>query len=176
MTRVLLLLGSNLDRESNFCRAAQRLAELVPVVAFSPVYETEPMGGPAQPRFLNAAALIETDLEPQQLKDQVLRRIEGELGRVRGPDKFAPRTIDLDIILFGERAFHLSGRQVPDPELLRYAHIARPAADVAPDWLHPVTGESLRTIAGRLPSQQMVPRPDIILKACTEQEGDSCHR
>jgi len=58
MTRALLLLGSNVDREANFCRAARRLAELVRVLAFSPVYETEPMGDPDQPCFLNAAALV----------------------------------------------------------------------------------------------------------------------
>ncbi len=167
MTRALLLLGSNIDREANFCRAAQRLAELVRVVAFSPVYETEPMGDAAQPCFLNAAALIETELGPEQLKSEVLQRIERELGRVRGPNKNAPRTMDLDVILYGDRVFRLGGRQVPDPELLRYAHIARPAADVAPDWIHPERGLSLRAIADRLPPQGMTPRPDIVLVACT---------
>lgn len=168
MTRALLLLGSNIDREENFCRAARRLAELVKVVAFSTVYESEPIGPAPQPRYLNAAALIETDLTPEQLRSHVLQRIETELGRVRGPDKYAPRTIDLDILLFGDQRFHLARRQIPEPELLRYGHIAVPAADVAPDWVHPETGETLRSVADRLPTSGLTPRPDIILIACTD--------
>jgi 2-amino-4-hydroxy-6-hydroxymethyldihydropteridine diphosphokinase len=168
MTRVLLLLGSNIDSEVNFCRAARLLAERLTVVAFSQVYESAPVGDRDQPRFLNAAALIETDREPEQLRGEVLQRIEGELGRVRGPNKNAPRTIDLDVILFGERVYTLEGRHVPEPELYRYAHIAVPAADVAPDWAHPETGEPLREIAARLGSSGLTARPDLILIDCTD--------
>lgn len=168
MTRALLLLGSNIDREANFCRAAHRLTELVRVVAFSPVYETEPIGDPSQPCFLNAVALVETELAPEELKAQVSDRIEEELGRTRGPNKNAPRTIDLDVILYDDQILRLQGRQIPDPELLRYPHIARPAADVAPDWVHPETGDTLRTIAERLSARGTTPRPDIILQSCTD--------
>ncbi len=171
MTRVLLLLGSNIDREANFCRAAQRLAQLTCVIAFSPVYETEPIGAPNAPCFLNAAALIESQLEPAEFKRLVLDRIEAELGRRRGPDKHAPRTIDLDVILYGDRILQLQGRRIPDPELLRYAHIARPAADIAPDWPHPETGEPLHSIAERLGNQGLTPRPDIVLEGCAQPQS-----
>lgn len=170
MTRVLLLLGSNIDSEENLYRAAQRLAQLVRIVAFSTVYESNPVEDKGQPRFLNAAALIETDLEPEQLRAEVIQTIERELGRTRGLDKHAPRTIDLDVILFGNRVYTLEGRQVPDPDLLRYAHIAAPAADLAPDWVHPQTGETLQTIAARLPATGLAPRPDVTLSDCIGKE------
>lgn len=163
MNRVLVLLGSNIDSEANLRRAARRLAGLVTVVAFSPVYESEPVGHKAQPSYLNAAALIETELEPERLRTDVLRSIEVELGRLRGPDKYAPRTIDLDVILFGDCVYTLEGRRVPEPGLLRWAHIAVPAADLAPEWVHPETGDTLRAIAAGLPSDGLTARPDVIL-------------
>jgi 2-amino-4-hydroxy-6-hydroxymethyldihydropteridine diphosphokinase len=176
VTHVLLLLGSNIDREANFCRAARRLAELVHVVAFSPVYETEPMGDPDQPCFLNAVALVATELAPEEIKTRAIDRIEQDLGRRRGPNKNAPRTIDLDIILYGDQVLSLGGRRIPDPELLRYPHIARPAADVAPDWAHPQTGDTLRAIADRLAQRGIRPRPDIVLENCTAPQGEApCH-
>jgi 2-amino-4-hydroxy-6-hydroxymethyldihydropteridine diphosphokinase len=169
VTRVLILLGSNIDRENSFCQAALRLSELVRVIAFSPVYETEPVGDLNQTCFLNAAALIETDLEPVRLKNDILHRIEGKLGRVRGPNKNAPRTIDLDIVLYGDRVCSVEGRPVPDPDLLQYAHVAGPVADLVPDWVHPEAGETLETIAAGLPVAGLKRRPDIVLSECTKE-------
>lgn len=169
MTRVLILLGSNIDRERSLFQAARRLNELVRVIAFSPVYETEPIGDIDQMCFFNAAALIDTDLEPVRLKVDILHRIEDELGRVRSPNKNAPRTLDLDIILYGDRICSVEGRPVPDPDLLQYAHVARPAADLAPEWVHPEAGETLETIAARLPVSGLQRRPDIVLSECNDE-------
>ncbi len=165
MTRVFVALGSNIDAEHNLPEAVRRLGQHCHLLAVSPVYETAPVGKTDQPNFLNAAALVETDLTAPELKRQVLERIEQALGRVRTADKNAPRTIDLDIALFGDQVIEVGHRHIPDPDLLQYAHIAVPLADLAPQLSHPETGETLSTIARRLSSRGLVKRSDIVLTA-----------
>lgn len=149
--RVLITMGSNIARETNLPRALETLASLpeLRVLAVSPVYETPPVGPEPQPAYYNAAALIETDLTPTALR-AVLRTIEAGLGRVRSADKFAPRPIDLDIAFFGDRVFDLEGRHIPDPDVLRFPHLAVPLADIAPAWRHPETGQTLAEIVAQL--------------------------
>ena len=163
LPRAFIALGSNINGEQNLQEAVQRLAARVRLLAISPVYETPPVGKTDQPNFLNAAALIETDLPPAELKTQVLEAIEQELGRVRTEDKNAPRTMDLDIALFGDRVLDIGHRHIPDPDILKYPHLALPLADLAPEQRHPETGETLREIAGRLPASGIVRRDDIVL-------------
>jgi 2-amino-4-hydroxy-6-hydroxymethyldihydropteridine diphosphokinase len=160
---VFVALGSNIEPEANLRRVVQLLAECCRLLAVSPVYETLPVGTTDQPNFLNAAALIETDLSPEALKGDVLQPIERRLGRRRTADKNAPRTIDLDIALYGQCVIEVGGRRIPDPDILRYAHLAHPLADLAPTLSHPETGETLRDIAQRLGDCGLTPRPDIIL-------------
>jgi len=143
-------MGSNIDSQRNMQRAAQQLAAHCTLLALSPVYQTAPVGKTDQPPFLNAAAWIETDLSAAELKEQVLQPIEHALGRVRGTDKNAPRTIDLDITLFNDQVMQIGQRHIPDPELVQHAHIAIPLADLAPQYRHPETGQTLRQIADRL--------------------------
>jgi dihydroneopterin aldolase/2-amino-4-hydroxy-6-hydroxymethyldihydropteridine diphosphokinase len=159
--RVLLALGSNINAEHNLQAAAQRLASRFHLRAVSPVYETAPVGKTDQPNFLNAAASIETDLAAAELK-QALQAIEQELGRVRTDDKNAARTIDLDISLFDAQVLDLEQRHIPDPDILRYPHIARPLADLAPQQRHPETGQTLQEIAQGLPTGDLR-RTDIVL-------------
>lgn len=163
MTRVFVALGSNIDSERNVREAVRRLAARCRLLAVSPVYETTPVGKTDQPNFLNAAALIETGLSAGALKAQVLQPIEQELGRVRTADKNAPRTIDLDIALFGDQVLELGTRHLPDPDGLRYPHIAQPLADLAPDMRHPETGQTLAEIARSLPGVGLRLRPDVNL-------------
>jgi 2-amino-4-hydroxy-6-hydroxymethyldihydropteridine diphosphokinase len=132
-------------------------------LAVSPVYETQPVGLTEQPNFLNAAILVETELTASDLKSRVLQAIERELGRVRIADKNAPRTIDLDISLFNNEVLELGQRRIPDPEIPKFVHIAQPLADLAPEYLHPETGHSLRDIAESLPGGDLILRPDIVL-------------
>jgi dihydroneopterin aldolase/2-amino-4-hydroxy-6-hydroxymethyldihydropteridine diphosphokinase len=160
---VYISLGSNIEPERNLPEAVRRLARHCHLLAVSPVYETQPVGTTEQPNFLNAAVLIETDLTASDLKTRVLQGIEQELGRVRTADKFAPRTIDLDISLFNSEVLQFGQRRIPDPEILRYAHVAMPLADLAPEYFHPETGRSLRDIANSLPEGGLVLRPDISL-------------
>jgi dihydroneopterin aldolase / 2-amino-4-hydroxy-6-hydroxymethyldihydropteridine diphosphokinase len=163
MNRVFVSLGSNVDPERNLVEAVRRLAACCHLLAVSPVYETRPVGKIEQPNFLNAAALIETVLDAAQFKDQVLRAIEDELGRVRTADKNAPRTVDLDISLFDDQVLDLDNRHIPDPETVRFAHIARPLADLAPEFCHPETGQTLLQIAQALPDAGLARRTDLAL-------------
>jgi len=163
VNRVLVALGSNIDSERNLREAVRRLASFCRLVAVSPVYETLPVGNTEQPNFLNAAALVETDWTAAELKVRVLQVIEDELGRVRTEDKNALRTIDLDIALFGEQILDLGPRHIPDPDILRYSHIAVPLADLAPTARHPKDGRTLQEIAQSLPTSGLVARSDIVL-------------
>jgi len=162
MTRVFIALGSNINPEYNMREALRRLASRCQLLAVSPVYETAPVGKTDQPNFLNAAALIETDLTATELKTQVLQVIEQELGRVRSEDKNAPRTIDLDIALFGQQVLDVGPRHIPDPDIFKYPHIAVPLADLAPQQRHPETGQTLLEIAQSLPARGLVRRPEPV--------------
>ncbi|MGC9334521.1 MAG: 2-amino-4-hydroxy-6-hydroxymethyldihydropteridine diphosphokinase [Anaerolineae bacterium] len=163
MNRVLIALGSNINSERNMREAVRLLALRCRMIAISPVYETVPVGNTEQSNFLNAAALIETDLNAMELKARVLQVIEEEMGRVRTEDKNAPRTIDLDIALFGDKILDLGPRHIPDPDILRYPHIAVPLADLAPTVRHPEDGRTLHEIAQSHPRSGLVLRPDVAL-------------
>ncbi len=148
----IIALGSNINREQNLPRAMELLRRdsRWRVLAESPIYETPAVGGDTpQPDYFNAAALLETDLSPEDLH-RALRSIEARLGRVRTDDKFAPRTIDLDIVLVRDRQLYLNGSPLPDPDILDHPHLAFPLADIAPDWLYPGTDLTLKQLADRL--------------------------
>jgi 2-amino-4-hydroxy-6-hydroxymethyldihydropteridine diphosphokinase len=155
MVQALISMGSNVEKEKNI-PAAQRALEAQPSIqlaAVSAIYATAAIGADgnqsSQEDFHNAAALIETDLSASELRS-ALRVIEEQLGRVRTADKFAARPIDLDIALYGDAVLDLEGSQVPDPDIVRYPHVAVPLADIAPAWIHPLTGDTMAEIAQRL--------------------------
>jgi 2-amino-4-hydroxy-6-hydroxymethyldihydropteridine diphosphokinase len=156
---ILITLGSNIAPRDHLTAAVRLLAthEHVRVRAASRVYESAAVDAnghenPAQEPFLNAALWIETALDPVALKFGVLRAVEAQLGRLRTEDKFAPRTTDLDIALYGDRIVddREHGITLPDPDLLKRAHIALPVADLAPELRHPITGARLAEIAAAL--------------------------
>jgi 2-amino-4-hydroxy-6-hydroxymethyldihydropteridine diphosphokinase len=139
--RACLLLGSNIEPERNLSMAVQRLQVLLIVDRVSHAWETPAVGSDG-PNFLNAALLVRTDLAPQELKEQVLRPLETELGRVRSADKNSPRTIDIDVILWDD--------QVLDEMIWHLAHVAVPAEEVWPQPLPGPGGETLVQVAARL--------------------------
>ncbi len=141
-----LLLGSNIAPERNLPRAIDLLRRHVEVAGASQVWETPAVGSPG-PNFLNAAVLVSTGLAPDQLRNQVLRAIESDLGRVRTADKYAPRPIDIDIVAWNG--------QVTDPDVWRYAHAAVPVSEVLPCEFNEEQGETLSQVANRL--RQEVP-------------------
>ena len=103
-------------------------------------------------------------------KANVLHVIEQELGRVRTADKNAPRTIDLDIALFNDEVLDVGARHIPDPDIIKHAHVSVPLADVAPEYRHPETGQTLWEIADRASTGKIVRRDDI---GFSEQEAGS---
>ena len=160
----ILSLGSNINAENNIVQAVHLLTTLGQVKAKSSVWQTKPLGKPNQPYYLNAAVLLETLLSPTGLKDG-LHKIEMDLGRTRGEDKFTPRTIDIDIMLWNEEHFQLGNRTVPDKEIYERAFVAIPIAQIAPDFRHPLTGETMTAIANTFTfeNDEMSIRSDIIL-------------
>jgi 2-amino-4-hydroxy-6-hydroxymethyldihydropteridine diphosphokinase len=161
-----LSLGSNIAPAQNLPRAVDHLAAAGRLVAVSAAYETEPVGKPEQPPFLNAAVILANALPANDLKRYVITGIENTLGRQRDPqDKYAPRTIDIDIALWEDLEGQASRIIVSDPDILRFAHLAVPLAEIAPRLVHPSTGEPLAAIAARLAAggQRVVPRPEVVL-------------
>lgn len=158
-----IALGSNIDPETNLPLAAARLSELGNPIAASTVYQNPAIADEPQPDYLNAAVLIETALNPLAIRDK-LRAIEADLGRIRTEDKFAPRTIDLDLCILGDRVLNHELLSLPDPDLLKRAHLAVTLAELRPDFLHPITGDSLEEIAHELQKDaELNPRPDVVL-------------
>jgi 2-amino-4-hydroxy-6-hydroxymethyldihydropteridine diphosphokinase len=113
------------------------------VTATSTFYWTEPLGRPGQPRFLNGAWRVETERSARELKFDVLRPIESALGRERNADKYAPRTIDLDVVLYGDGMIEEPDLTVPDPDIRDRPFLAVPLLELAPELRLPDTGERL---------------------------------
>jgi 2-amino-4-hydroxy-6-hydroxymethyldihydropteridine diphosphokinase len=167
--RAFITLGSNIDPVENMAAALGLLKEQVTIRKLSPIYETAPVGTTDQPNFLNAAALIETRLSAEHLKETVLGPIEQALHRVRTEDKNAPRTIDLDIALFNYDVGEFNHHQIPDPDIVAYSHVALPLADMAPYYVHPETGETLGEIAARMSREGIRRRPDVEFSMIEEE-------
>ena len=145
MPRVAIALGSNLgDRKRLLDEAAAALAGVVDDLHLSTFHETDPVGVAAQPRFLNAAAVGHTGLEPADLLT-VMLEIERRLGRER-PHAGAPRTIDLDLILCGDLVLDEPGLTVPHPRFRDRLFVLEPLAEIAADWIDPVSGKTIREL------------------------------
>jgi len=161
--RAFISLGSNIEPEKYLPLAGKELVRIGTVLAFSSVYQSPAIGRPGHPDFLNAAALIETALSPVEIQSR-LREIEETLGRERTADRYAPRTIDLDLCLLGSTVLRTWELELPDPDIVDRACLAVPLAELDPGFPHPVTGETLESIARRLRTETtLTPRPDVLL-------------
>ena len=160
MPRAYLALGSNLGDRQRFLDAAVRRLRAVPgltVRRVSPYYETAPVGGPAgSGAYLNAVAEADTSLPPDQLL-QTLLDIERQFGRVRSEPN-APRTLDLDLILYGDLVRHGPDPVVPHPRLHERRFVLQPLADLAPELVHPTIQKSIRELLAALPPDPDPPR------------------
>ena len=144
MTVAYVGLGSNLgDREATIRRAA----ELIGARRLSPIVETEPWGYADQPRFLNAAAEVETSLGARAFLDLLLD-VERRLGRERVGPRFGPRTIDLDLLLWGDERLAEPGLDVPHPRLHERLFVLEPLAALAPGKEIPGNGTVSEALAG----------------------------
>ncbi|MDP1647385.1 MAG: 2-amino-4-hydroxy-6-hydroxymethyldihydropteridine diphosphokinase [Rubrivivax sp.] len=150
--RVFVGLGANLgDPRATLAQALQALAGLprTRLVAASPLYRSGPIDAQG-PDFINAVAELDTTLAPRELL-QALQAIEQEHGRQR-PHRNAPRTLDLDLLLYGQRLIDEPGLTVPHPRLHQRAFVLLPLADLAPDLVHPRLGR-LQDFRGRVADQ-----------------------
>ncbi len=144
-----IALGSNLDsqfgdREANLREAVRRVGELGRVTAVSSFYDTEPVGLVEQPRFLNGALLLETNLGPLELMRGLLG-VERAMGRDRSASVAkGPRVIDLDLLLYGDWVLWSEELILPHPAMGDRRFVLEPLAEIAPEWVHPVAGVTVR--------------------------------
>ena len=149
-SNVVVALGSNLgDREGHLAFAVARLSQILSNLRRSAWHDTLPVGVPHdQPRYLNGVVVGQTSLTARQLLDELLA-IEQAAGRSR-PSPLAPRTLDLDLILFGSERIQEPGLVVPHPRFRERLFVLEPLADLAPDLVDPETGETVSVLRRRL--------------------------
>ena len=156
--------GSSIDPETNIQKALRLMRKCAPIQAVSTFYRSAAIDRPSDPAFVNGVVRIATVLGPVELKRRVLTRIEDDLGRVRGEDKYAPRTIDLDILLYENLALVRDDLRIPDPGIHERPFLAMPLCELDPKLILPDTGESIRRIAARLRDLSMEPLPELTEK------------
>ena len=155
MARAFIGVGSNIDPGANIPQALRLLHRQLPIKAISTFYATPAEGRPEQPDFFNGVAEVAIDLAPLALKD-LLRGIEAQLGRVRTTDKYAPRTIDLDLLLYDDLVLNHTDLVLPDPLIERRAFLAVPLAELALDLLLPGSRRRIAEIAADLGYNNLV--------------------
>ena len=155
--RAYVGLGSNLgDRAAYLLLGLSALSRLpkTHLLRLSPVYETEPVG-PPQPPYLNMVAELETELSPTGLLAEMLR-IEKALGRERR-ERWGPRTLDLDLLLYGDLVLEEAGLSVPHPRLHERAFVLVPLLDLLPEGRHPLLGQSFAELLASLDASSVRP-------------------
>jgi 2-amino-4-hydroxy-6-hydroxymethyldihydropteridine diphosphokinase len=150
VTNVAIALGSNLgDREANLAFGLSALPGFITNLRQSTWYDTTPLGvSPDQPRYLNGVVIGITELTARELLDRLLA-IEQAAGRTR-PSAMAPRTLDLDLILFGGEVIEEPGLSVPHPRFRERLFVLEPLAEVAPEWIDPATGHRMKELLSAL--------------------------
>ena len=160
MPRAYVSIGSNVDKERHIRAALDELRARFGALTVSPVYESEAVGFEGE-NFYNLVVSFETTETPRAIAAALLA-IENAHGRVREPDrKFGPRTLDLDLILYGEAIIDEPGLRLPRAEIAEHAFVLRPLADIAPQEKHPCTGITFTRMWAqfRAPEQKLHPVP-----------------
>lgn len=157
MPRAWVSIGSNQEREASVRGAVRALRKRFGPLVLSRVYETEAVGFEGQP-FYNLVAGFDTD-ETVGALNAAFRDIEDAHGRVRGPEKFAPRTLDIDLLTYGDAVGVIDGCALPREEILRFAFVLGPLAEVAGDERHPAQGRTYRELWERFPAEQRALAP-----------------
>jgi len=160
MARALIGVGSNINPEENVLKALGLLKRYAPIKAISTVYLSEADGRPDAPCFYNCVVAVESVASPDELKYRFLRSIEEAMGRRRESDKDAPRTVDLDLLLYDDVVISTVHLRLPDPEILRRPYIAWPVYEIAPELVLPGLDISIKEAAHALPKDRMKPLPN----------------
>jgi 2-amino-4-hydroxy-6-hydroxymethyldihydropteridine diphosphokinase len=156
MPRAFVAVGSNIDPGRNMMEAIRQMASLLHIVGISTVYLSEALGRQEQPPYYNCVVEIDSESGPEELRTQ-FRKIEMDLGRQRGPDRYAARTIDLDLILYDDLMLNTNDITLPDPEILHRPFLAFPLHELAPDLTLPGLGTTIADVVSRLPAEQICP-------------------
>lgn len=138
--------GSNIEPERHITEAVRMLSEIMPVTGISTFYITRPIDRPEQADYWNGMVRVRWTQTARALKYDVLRPIESALGRVRGPDKYAARTMDLDVAVLGDMVVDEPDLTIPDPDLLQRPFLAAALLDLEPDFVVPGTGAALKDL------------------------------
>lgn len=165
MNQVYVAIGSNIDPIANLQNCIKLLRNATAVVTTSSIYQTAPQGDTNQPDFLNMVVYLETPLSPEALRLEVLRPIEEQLGRNRQYNtRYAPHTIDLDIALWNNDIIEYTEkpRYIPHPDVTDFAHVAVPLAEIAPEYIHPRTHQTLAEIAAAMEQTGINKRENLI--------------
>jgi 2-amino-4-hydroxy-6-hydroxymethyldihydropteridine diphosphokinase len=157
MPTVYVSIGSNVDREFNIRSSVKVLREYFPGLRPSSVYETEAQGFNGDP-FYNLVVGFETEKTVSEIID-ILRSIEHQHGRKRGQEKFSPRTLDLDLLLYGRQVF--TNIDVPRAEITRYEFVLLPLVEIAPAFVHPVLNKPMRALWEEFKANQVRREGDI---------------
>lgn len=155
MARAFIAIGSNIEPKYNVREALRLLAREVTIVKTSTVYLTEALGRPDEPPYYNCVVEIATDMPPLKLKSSVLRRVEAALGRKRSEDRYASRTIDLDLILYNGVTLNTRELTIPDPEISERPFIALPLSEIDPALT--ISGRPIAEIAAQFATERLQP-------------------
>jgi 2-amino-4-hydroxy-6-hydroxymethyldihydropteridine diphosphokinase len=157
MSNAYIGIGSNIEPAENIRKALAMLSRETALTGISTFYMTEPLDRPGQPAFYNGVVRVAAGPDPRALKFSVLREIEQGLGRERSHDRSAPRTIDLDILIFDDLVIREGDLVIPDPDIEERPFLAIPLCELNSGLVMPGTGRVIRVIADKFSRHGMVP-------------------
>ncbi len=158
MVKIAFLgLGTNLgDREENLKKAIENISAFAgEVISFSQIYETEPWGFRSEDHFFNMVIQIKTNLKPVDLL-KLLLKIEIQMGRVRGAEKYSSRIIDIDILLYENEIINKPYLKVPHPMIQERKFVLVPLCDIAPEMIHPVLNKTFKILLEECDDESIV--------------------
>jgi 2-amino-4-hydroxy-6-hydroxymethyldihydropteridine diphosphokinase len=176
MPFAFLALGSNIQPEKTMLEAITLLSTHMRILEVSTVYLTEPLLRKHQPKYYNCVLKVQTDIEPYKLKFDVLRAIEEKLGRKRTGDKYASRTMDIDIMLYDDLQISRKDLVIPDPEISKRPFLAIPLFELDPRLVLPGENKPIKQIAASFRRPGIIPLKDFtetlrhLIKSLGKQE------